>query len=101
HRTRQQWPGESEPRPELHRVRADGGNYQRDEPCTQGPLQRTAVDSAWRPMGSQLLGQAIGILNNRPRKSVGPLVSLFSFLFRIHARENSLDLFQCQTIRPV
>src|SRR5437764_1510917 len=29
------------------------------------------------------------------------LVSLFSFLFRIHARENSLDLFQCQTVRPV
>ena len=40
---------------EFHLLRADGGHDQRHQPGAQGPLQGTAVDSAWRHVARELL----------------------------------------------
>src|SRR5437870_7347756 len=53
---------------EFHCLRADGRNNRRHEPRAEGTVQGTPVHSAGRKLGSDLLGQTIGILEG-DRKS--------------------------------
>ncbi len=59
---RAQAAGRQRAEPQLHLLRADGGDHQRHEPRAQGPLQGVAEHSARRDVAGKFLDKGDGIL---------------------------------------